>query len=309
MSGGGTIYNAGTISSAGASAILFSGGGANTLILSTGSHLIGAPVGSTAAGATNTLVLQGSGLADNWFQNFSALKVQASGTWTLDGTSKFGAGTISGGTLGVGDSSHLSAHLIVSGTLVNQGVLAVAAGEVDVGGAVTGSGSASIGAGAALRLSSTFNQNVAFAGANAVLQLAKSQIYGGVVSGFAVSDELVARDMVFISGTTKATFTDNGSHTGGVLTVTDGTHAAHIHLTGDFTGATFTVGSDGAGGVAVTDTTAGSAARPAPVHPIIAAMASMDGSGGGGHSTPSPESGRSASLLLAAAHPGGRSFG
>jgi adhesin HecA-like repeat protein len=93
-----TVTNAGTISGSIAS-VEFAGAGANTLTLETGSTLIGDAIGSTASGATNALVLEGHGTANNNFDNFNTLTVQANGNWTLGGSSKFGATAVSSGTL------------------------------------------------------------------------------------------------------------------------------------------------------------------------------------------------------------------
>ena len=73
--------------------------GANTLTLKTGSTLIGDAIGSTASGATNALILQGHGTANNNFDDFDTLSVQANGNWTLGGDSTFGATTVSSGSL------------------------------------------------------------------------------------------------------------------------------------------------------------------------------------------------------------------
>src|SRR5262249_13541013 len=79
ITGSGIIRSAGTISG-GMSSILFIGAtGTNTLVLQTGALLNGDAVGSTA-GATNNLVLQGSGIASNNFLGFNTLDVQAGGT-------------------------------------------------------------------------------------------------------------------------------------------------------------------------------------------------------------------------------------
>jgi hypothetical protein len=93
-----TVTNAGTISGTKAS-VQFAGSGANTLTLETGSTLIGDAIGSTASGATNALVLEGHGTANNNFDNFNTLNVQANANWTLGGSSTFGATTVSSGTL------------------------------------------------------------------------------------------------------------------------------------------------------------------------------------------------------------------
>jgi hypothetical protein len=98
LDGAGRVTNAGAISGAAAS-VQFAGAGANTLTLKTGSTLSGDAIGSTASGATNALILQGHGTADNNFDDFDTLSVQANGNWTLGGDSTFGATTVSSGSL------------------------------------------------------------------------------------------------------------------------------------------------------------------------------------------------------------------
>ena len=111
----GTVVNAGTISGA---SVRFAGTGDNVLTLQTGSVLNGDAVGSTATGATNSLILQGNGTANNNFLNFNSLDVQASGTWTLNGSSQVGAATVNSGVLEIGDAAHPSAELI--GTVTGE---------------------------------------------------------------------------------------------------------------------------------------------------------------------------------------------
>ena len=87
------MTNAGTICGTTAS-VQFAGSGANTLTLETGSTLNGDAIGSTASGATNALILQGNGTANNNFDNFNTLNVQANADWRLGGDSTFGAATV-----------------------------------------------------------------------------------------------------------------------------------------------------------------------------------------------------------------------
>ncbi len=153
ITGGGSVSNAGTISG-GAGSVVFSGAGANTLTLQTGSSLTGAAIGSTAAGATNALVLQGTGSADNSFQNFGTLTVKASGDWTLGGdlaiaTTEVASGKLivtgalasaftidAGGTLQGG-----VANLLAQGTIADNGTLAFSqTGSGAYAGAIEGSG-------------------------------------------------------------------------------------------------------------------------------------------------------------------------
>ena len=72
-------------SSGGSGSVAFAGSGTNTLTLQTGSTLDGPPLGSTASGATNALMLTGQGTAANNFINFNTLSTKATGEWTLGG--------------------------------------------------------------------------------------------------------------------------------------------------------------------------------------------------------------------------------
>jgi hypothetical protein len=104
IAGGGAVTSAGTISGTTAS-VQFAGAGANTLTLETGSTLNGDAIGSTASGATNALVLEGQGTANNNFLNFNTLTEQANANWTLGGDSTFGAAMVSGRLVVAGDVS------------------------------------------------------------------------------------------------------------------------------------------------------------------------------------------------------------
>jgi hypothetical protein len=135
-------------------------------------------------------------------------------------------------------------------------------------------------AGGVLEFDSTFTQNVGFTGASGTLVLALSQDYTGTVSGFSTSGgtSLDLRDIAFVS-------VGEASFSAGVLTVSDGTHAAHIKLVGDFSGSTFTASSDGHGGTLVTD--------PA-VSQLVQAMAALGGAAAA-HLTPTQDAMRTAS--------------
>jgi hypothetical protein len=87
---------------------------------------------------------------------------------------------------------------------------------------------------------STFSENVTVSGSGGKLKLAQSQGYTGSITGFS---KTVKSTQATLSGTTKS----------GVLTVTDGTHTAHITLIGDYTQSTFVASSDGHGGTIIVD--------------------------------------------------------
>ncbi|WP_207001740.1 autotransporter family protein [Trinickia mobilis] len=88
------ITNAGLIQGGGGTAI--QGGNGNvTLILQTGSQIVGAANGG---GGTNAVTLQGSGTASNAFTNFQSLTM-AGADWTWAGTGTFATALVQSGTL------------------------------------------------------------------------------------------------------------------------------------------------------------------------------------------------------------------
>jgi len=89
-----TITNAGLIQGGGGTAI--QGGNGNvTLILQTGSQIIGTANGGAG---TNTVTLQGTGTAANAFTNFQSLTM-AGTDWTWAGTGTFSTALVQSGTL------------------------------------------------------------------------------------------------------------------------------------------------------------------------------------------------------------------
>jgi outer membrane autotransporter protein len=162
VTGAGTVRTAGTISGgtgAGQGSVVFSGGAGiiNQLFLQTGAVLNGDALGSTA-GATNNLILQGSGATTSNFVSFNNLNVQASGgTWLWNSTtSAFGQTTVESGTLAVDG-------VLFSPVGVSSG--AVLGGRGTINGVVSVAGT--LAPGAAVPFSTlTVNGNVNFANAS-----------------------------------------------------------------------------------------------------------------------------------------------
>ncbi|WP_322009702.1 autotransporter outer membrane beta-barrel domain-containing protein [Paraburkholderia sp. J12] len=89
-----TITNAGLIQGGGGTAIQ-NGNGNDTLILQTGSQIIGTANGG---GGTNAVYLQGTGTASNAFINYQSLTMQGT-DWTWSGTGTFSTALVQSGTL------------------------------------------------------------------------------------------------------------------------------------------------------------------------------------------------------------------
>jgi large repetitive protein len=180
---------------------------------------------------------------------------QASGTINAASASALlvNTGTNAIGNAGVMEAS-ASGGLNVNGAggVTNTGTLWANGNALSVTGDVSGTGTDRITGAGRLHLGGTVaaGQTVSFdVGSTGTLQLAQSLQFGGTIVGLAASgaNALDLADIGFISGTTKANFS------GGTLTVTDGTHNAHIVLAGDYTGHTFVTSSDQSGGTKVVD--------------------------------------------------------
>ena len=91
-----TIINAGLVQSNVGTAITM-GNGNNSLVLQTGSNIIGTANGG---GGSNTVTLQGTGTASNAFVNFQTLIMQGS-AWTWAGSGTFTTALVQSGTLNV----------------------------------------------------------------------------------------------------------------------------------------------------------------------------------------------------------------
>ena len=200
------------------------------------------------------------------------LTIAASGTIENGAASNLtigiGSGTIdNGGTI----ASTGAGGVAITSAIDNTGALVADGGTFSISGAVTGSGVAKIDGGT-LDLLSAFNEAVSFAGATGELVLARSQAYTATIKGFSRSrgTALDLADIGFVSAS-EATF--SGTSSGGVLTVSDGTHTAAIHLAGNYLTTTFIAADDGKGGVLVV------AKNSPPVGAFAAAMAAFGTTG------------------------------
>ncbi len=243
--------------------------------------------------AETTLVLAGGTIRGAASVSVGDLTIGAAGLMVNDTAHDLGlsgASMVNDGTI----ESSGAGMVLIDSPLVNDGTLSVQAGVMEAITAITGDGVVTIGGGTA-SFFSTFDQAVTFTGAGA-LDLGQSRMFSQTVTGFSTRGRttLDLEDIRFIDPG-EATF--SGTASGGVLTVTDGTHTAHITLKGDYRGATFVASKDGFGG---TDVVAHKAnAFAAPVDAFIAAMAGLGSRGGQAIHTPVAGLGRESLLAPA----------
>jgi hypothetical protein len=106
-----------------------------------------------------------------------------------------------------------------------------------------------IEAGATLELAGPDTASVTFAGSTGTLVIDHSATFSGNIAGqLAIGDVI---DLADISA--GATISYSGNSSPGTLTVSDGTHTAHLALLGNYSPANFTASSDSHGGTSVVD--------------------------------------------------------
>jgi hypothetical protein len=224
---GGLIEGGGTLNAA--AATLESGltiGGASTLSISGTATQTGAITLGDASGGTAMAV------------------IAAGATWTIGGAFGIAEGSATPsslkveGALVMADAGGIAA---IGPAVVDDGAIQANAGTLDLAGAVSGAGTASIAAGATLELDATAADalRVDFNGANATLALADPTGVAATLGGLAAGDTI---DLIDIAATGASVNARDR------LVIVDGTvQVANLHLTGAYGGATFTVGSDGNG--------------------------------------------------------------
>uniref|UniRef100_UPI0010F595AF beta strand repeat-containing protein n=1 Tax=Ramlibacter sp. 2FC TaxID=2502188 RepID=UPI0010F595AF len=143
--------------------------------------------------------------------------------------------------------------LVIESGLWNAGHLWANGGNVDVRGAVSGSGSATISGTATLEFGTASDATIAFAdGGSGTLSFDQASGFTGTIAGLAADDSLQFGELVFGSGT-QISYTANAANTAGRLTVSDGTHTAELTLVGRYAAADFQGSSAEDGNTVVTN--------------------------------------------------------
>ncbi len=134
--------------------------------------------------------------------------------------------------------------LVIDSNVDNSGLLWAHGANITLNGSVSGSGTALMDGVATIEFGAASSAHVAIdAAATGTIVIHDSFDFSGVVSGFDGDDHLDLRDVVFGDGTT-ASYVANQAGTGGILSVTDGVHAANISLLGQYDPASFQTEAD-----------------------------------------------------------------
>ena len=221
------------------------GGGALVLSDSPGNLIFGTDTGVTFTNVDN--LISGAGQLGG-----GQLTLVNHGTITASG---FNALDIDTGENTIVNSGVLESSgaggLVVHGDISNSGLLWANGGNVTVEGDVTGGGSALIDGNGTFVFEGLFANTVTISDtASGTLMLSQSANFSGAVAGFDGNDHILLADISADSATLK--YTENADGRGGVLTITDGTHAANIALQGQYDALEFQFASHATGGTAIT---------------------------------------------------------
>jgi hypothetical protein len=206
----------------------------------------------------------------------ATLTIDAGATWTIAGGGGIMRGSATKSVINEnGTLTNSEAGVSVVGVrVVDTGSMVAAVGVLDFTAGLSGAGAMSVDSGATLEADQTVaaTLSMTFNGGNAILALKAPSGFAATINGFA------ATDTIDLLGKKATSVTLNGSDQ---LVITNGAKAvATLQLAGTYTGDTFNVVSDGAGGANITVTTGAATGPPpsapaSPVLPFIAAMARM----------------------------------
>lgn len=197
-------------------------------------------VGSGFINTADTLVNNGTINATAGNVQLSAGLLSNAGVLQASG----GAVTVGGVVLNTGNILANSGAMQFLGGIANTGTVTATGAQITVAGAVTGTGRLDIGANGSLSLLSSVaaTQSVDFLSATGLLQLAKTALFSGKITGFGAGDQI---DLQNVSA-------NGDTFSGGALHLTQGKAAvATLAFTGSYSAANFTLGSDGHGGTLI----------------------------------------------------------
>jgi len=271
LSGG---VGSGTTDSAGGADIALAGGRESRTVVSSGGTEVASSGGTLVSATTLSGGIQyvlSSGTASSTTDNGGVDIVLAGGIEIGTKASNGGievessGGTSLSATVLAGGVEYALSGGLASNTIINGGNEQILAGGTATGAIVEGGGILVVSSGGTINGATMSGgtveiQSGGLTGANpitytggAALILDASTNFNGAIAGFTAAGEyLDLRDIAFGSSTSMS-FVEAGNNLSGTLTVTDGTHTAHLNLLGSHTPGQFTSASDGHNGTVITD--------------------------------------------------------
>jgi hypothetical protein len=142
------------------------------------------------------------------------------------------------------------AALSVSGATTNNGAIKITTDTEELAGAVSGAGSIRL-SNAGLRFDSSVSsgQTINETGADALI-LEQAQSFAATIRSFGTGDTIDATNFLAPPATT-FNFVENSAHTGGTLTLNDGSLTANILMTGHYSNSSFSLAHDSGTGTLV----------------------------------------------------------
>jgi large repetitive protein len=245
--------------------------------------------GTDALTITGTATQTGNMTIGDATANVASVTLAKGGAWTI------------GGAFAIDEGAATTSSLTVAGTLIrsgatgtstikvattDSGTIEAQAGTLDFTNTLGGKGALTIASGAVLEVDSAAASTLTatFGGPTATLALKSPTTFAATIAGYALGDTI---DLLKIAATGASINSKDQ------LVIVDGTTTvATLKLTGTYSGATFTVGSDSHGGTDLTLSAAGAVPpdAPSPARSVQALISAMAGLGTGSGSAAAPSS-------------------
>jgi T1SS-143 domain-containing protein len=218
--------------------LTLTGGGTVTLSDDASNAIFGSGDDVTLTNVDNTISGAGQ-LGDGHLTLVNEGTIIASGSHAL--VIDTGVNAVSNtGTLEATGTGGLHIH----GDVVNNGLLWANGGDVNLDGNVSGTGTVLLSGHANLEIGGSFNEAITLGkDAQSTITIDHAAAFSGTIAGLDGNDALRFGDIS--AATASFSYTENEGKTGGVLTVTDGTHTASIGLSGEYSASDFSLGHDG----------------------------------------------------------------
>ena len=244
--------------------------------------------GTDALTITGTATQNGNITIGDATSSAASVTLAKGASWTISGAFGIAQGAATTSSLTVAGTltrSGATGTSAIGVAVTDTGMIEAAVGTLDLANAVSGNGALQIDAGAVLEIDAAAAKSLTatFSGSGATLALKAPTAFASTIAGFAVGDTI---DLLKIAATGASINAKDQ-----LVIVNGATKVATLQLTGAYSGATFTIGSDKHGGTNITPLTASMVPPPAGASPAPstqAMVAAMAGLGAGAWSALTP---------------------